>query len=293
MSTTAANDPHKVALTPRNVKWDWTGLPMHYLDNNPVATHFVNGFHLLLPEGEVFFVQTFQEALAHIADETVREDVLGFIGQEAVHSASHQAVLDHFAAAGVDTSPFVDQVRWFFRGLLGDRHLAGRKRYSWLVERVGMIAALEHVTSYLGNWALNADAWDSRMETRMLDMLRWHLAEEVEHRHVAFDLFTHLDGSYVRRVRAHLVAFPTFAFMAYRGLRFMTVTDPWSPSGRWATLREYLRAARAGLVPGPRDIATMATEYFRPSYHPRNYGSTSQAVAYLASSPAAQAAQAT
>lgn len=293
MTTTTPTDPEKVAITPRNVTWDWTGLPLHYLDNDPQATHFVNAFHMLLPEGEVFFVQTFQKALAHITDETVRQDVLGFIGQEAMHSASHQTVLDHFAAAGVNTDPYIDQVRWFFRGLLGDRDLAGRKRYSWLVERVAVIAALEHVTSYLGNWVLNADAWDQAMEPRMLDMLRWHCAEEVEHRHVAFDLFTHLDGSYFHRIRAHLVAFPTFALLVYRGMRFMTILDPQSPSGRWTMLRGYLRAGRRGLIPGAGDVARMAIEYFRPGYHPRNYGSTSQAVAYLASSPAAQAAMAT
>lgn len=283
-------DPQKVAVRPRDVRWDWTGLPMHYLDDDPVATQLINTFNMLLPEGEVFFVQTFQEALAHIADDTVREDVLGFIGQEATHSASHQSVLDHFTALGFATAAYTDQLRWLFRGLLGHRQLSGGKRYSWLVERVAMIAAAEHITSYLGNWGLNADAWDDAMEPRMRDLLLWHLAEEVEHRHVAFDLFTHLDGSYFRRIRAHLVTFPIFVFLIYRGLRFLTLGDPHAPSSRFALLLKYRRAARKGLVPAFSDIAKMSVEYFRPSYHPSNYGSSSQAAVYLASSPAAQAA---
>ncbi|VFA91138.1 Predicted metal-dependent hydrolase [Nocardia farcinica] len=283
-------DPEKVALAPRDVRWEWSGLPAHYLDDDPVATHLIDAFHMLLPEGEIFFVQTFQEALAHITDDAVRADVLGFIGQEAVHSSSHQSVLDHFTAQGIDTTPYIRQVRWLFRGLLGDRHLSGKARYSWLVERVAVIAALEHVTSYLGNWGLNATAWDEAMEPRMLDLLRWHLAEEVEHRHVAYDLFTHLDGSYRHRIRAHLVALPTFVFLTARGIRFMCGLDPDAPTGRWKQLRAYLAAAEKKLVPGPRDIAVMAFEYFRPGYHPSHYGSTSQAVAYLASSPAAHAA---
>ncbi len=58
----------------------------------------------------------------------------------------------------------------------------------------------------LGDWALNATALDAAgADPTMMDLLRWHGAEEVEHRAVAFDLFTHLDGRYLRRVCAMLV----------------------------------------------------------------------------------------
>lgn len=283
-------DPQKVALKARAVEWDWTDIPMHYLDGNPFATHFINAFNMLLPEGEIFFVQVFQQALRLIQDDSVHEDVVGFIGQEAVHSSAHQSLLDHLAAEGVDTDPYVDQIRWFFRKVLGDRDFSGRKAHSWLLERVAVVAALEHFTSYLGDWGLNARAWDHTFEPRVLDLIRWHLAEEVEHRHVAFDLFTHLDGTYRRRIRAYLVALPTFALFTYRGIRYMSTLDPAAPSNRRSLLREYRRAYRRGLVPSPGSLARMFVEYFRPSYHPSHYGSTSQAVAYLASSPAALAA---
>lgn len=284
------SDPGRVALTARAVEWDWTGLPAHYLDGNPFATHFVNTFNMLLPEGEIFFVQVFQQALRLIRDAQVHEDVVGFIGQEAVHSSAHQSLLDHLATEGLDTDPYVDQIRWFFRTLLGDRDLTGDEAHSWLLERVATVAALEHLTSYLGDWGLNARAWDSTFEPRVLELLRWHLAEEVEHRHVAFDLFSHLDGGYHRRIRAYLIALPTFALFVYRGLRYLCTLDPAAPSSRLSMLREYRRAYRRGLIPGPVSVARMACEYFRPSYHPSRYGSTSQAVAYLASSPAVLAA---
>jgi len=283
-------DPKRVALKPRNVAWDWSGLAAHYLDGNPVATHFINAFNMLLPEGEVFFVRTFQEALPFVTDESVRQDVLGFIGQEATHSAAHESVLEHLAAEGLPTAAFTDQIRWFFRGLLGDRNLSGAQRHSWLVQRVAIVAALEHVTSYLGNWGLNAQAWDIAMEPRMRDLLLWHLAEEVEHRHVAFDLFNHLDGNYIRRIRAHLIAFPTFMLLAYRGLQYLAAADKGAPNNPIKVFIAYLRATRKKLIPGLADVVAMALEYFRPRYHPSNYGSTSQAVSYLASSPAALAA---
>lgn len=290
MSTTKpAAEADAIALEVRDVAWDWTGLPVHYVDDDPIATHTVNTFNMLLPEGEVFFVQVFQKALKLIRDDVIREEVVGFIGQEATHSAAHQSVLDHFHTVGLDTDPFVDQVRFFFRGLLGDRELSGSKEEAWLIQRVAMIAALEHVTSYLGDWILNNPRWEEAFEPRMFQLFQWHMAEEVEHRHVAFNLYTHLDGSYWHRIRAHVTAAPVFALFIWRGLRFLTTIDRDAPSGVFSRIRGYRRAARRGLVPSFWGLVRMSLLYFRPGYHPSDYGSTSQAVAVLASHPAALA----
>ncbi|WP_405727860.1 hypothetical protein OG607_25495 [Streptomyces sp. NBC_01537] len=32
-------DPERIVLKPRDVHWDWTGLPMHHLDGDPFLTH--------------------------------------------------------------------------------------------------------------------------------------------------------------------------------------------------------------------------------------------------------------
>ncbi|MFC9659668.1 metal-dependent hydrolase [Nocardia sp. NPDC127606] len=287
---TAHTDIDKVALAARDMTWDWTGLPMHYFDGNPFATHLANGMNMLLPEGEVFFVEVFRKALPLIKDASVREDVIGFIGQEATHSAAHQSLLEYLDAEGLDTEPFVEQIRWMFTALLGDRDLTGRKAHSWLLERVAIVAALEHFTSYLGDWGLNAHGWDSTLDPKVLDLFRWHLAEEVEHRHVAFDVFTHLDGRYLRRVRAWLLAAPMLAVLWVRGIRYMMSVDPALDGGnRRIELRDVRMAVNKGLMPGPWSLTKMFFEYFRPGYHPSKYGSTSQAVAYLAASPAARA----
>jgi predicted metal-dependent hydrolase len=48
----------------------------------------------------------FKKTLPLIKDDQLRLDVQGFIGQETVHSQAHSGVLDHFAAQGVDLTPF-------------------------------------------------------------------------------------------------------------------------------------------------------------------------------------------
>ena len=292
MSAKHAKDERKVALNPRHVTWDWTGLPMHYLGGDALSTHIANGMNLLLPEGEVFFVQAFQEALPLIKDDALREDVVGFIGQEAMHSSSHQSILDYLQAEkGLDVEPFTEEIQRFFRKVLGPRDLTGRQARSWLIERVAVVAAIEHFTSWLGDWGLNAEGWDRALDPKVLDLFRWHLAEEVEHRHVAFDLFTHLDGSYLRRARAWTLASVGLAILWAKGTAYLMSVDPEIPEAqRKIRLRDVRRAYKRGYMFTPWEVVKMWFEYFRPSYHPRNYGSTSQAVAYLAHSPAARAA---
>ena len=91
ISTPASSfaEPDHILLQARNVEFDWSDLPMHWIPGDPFSTHVLNVLHLLLPAGEEWFVETFKEALPLIEDEKLREDVVGFIGQEAMHPNAH------------------------------------------------------------------------------------------------------------------------------------------------------------------------------------------------------------
>jgi predicted metal-dependent hydrolase len=134
---------------------------MHWVPNEPLVTHTCNVLHLLLPEGERWFVDVFTAAVPLIKDDKLRDEVLGFIGQESIHAWSHQGVPDRWKANGIDTDPYVQQVGWMFQEALGDRDLAGKGHQEWLIERLAIIAAIEHITAMLGDWALNAAALDA------------------------------------------------------------------------------------------------------------------------------------
>lgn len=288
---TRAPEPENLILRPRNVAFDWSGLPVHWVPDEPLVTHTCNVLHLLLPAGERWFVEVFRQALPLIEDDTLREDVLGFIGQETIHANSHQSVLDHWKAHGIDTDPYTRQVDWMFRKLLGDRDLPADRAEEWLVERLAIVAAIEHITALLGNWSLNSPALDAAgADPTMLDLLRWHGAEEVQHRAVAFDLFTHLDGRYSRRARGMIVTVPVMQWLWIRGVTFLMRIDPELGGRVRPSWRKYFRATRRHLLPPTHELARSTLRYFRPSYHPSKEFSTSQAVAYLAGSPAANAA---
>ncbi|WP_381564261.1 metal-dependent hydrolase [Streptomyces eurythermus] len=287
-----SNTQARVPLKARPVSFSWDGTPLHWVPGDPFTTHTINVLHLLLPAGERWFVRVYKQALPLIRDARLREDVIGFIGQEAVHSQAHDEVLPHLRELGLDPTPYTAQVDWFFEKLLGDRTLPpGRPRRWWLLERVALIAAIEHYTAFLGNWVLNAGELDRRgADPVMLDLLRWHGAEEVEHRSVAFELFTHLDGSYRRRVRTWATAFTALVFLWQRGARFFMANDPTLTGGK-ATFKDFHDRGRQGLLPGTGDMLRSIPRYLSRAYHPSQEGDTEQALAYLAVSPAATAAE--
>jgi predicted metal-dependent hydrolase len=283
----------RVALKARQVSFTWDRTPLHWLPDDPFTTHTINVLHLLLPAGERWFVHVYKQVLPRITDERLREDVIGFIGQEAMHSQAHDEVLPHLREQGLDPTPYTAQVDWFFEKLLGDRTLPpGRAREWWLLERVALIAAIEHYTAFLGDWVLNADELDRRgADPTMLDLLRWHGAEEVEHRSVAFELFMHLDGSYRRRARTWATAFTALVFMWQRGTRFFMENDPTPGVGK-PSFKAFHEGGKAGVLPSTGSMLRSIPRYLSRGYHPEQEGDTAQAVAYLASSPAASAAEA-
>lgn len=287
----ASIDHERIVLQARDVNFDWSDLPVHYVPGEVFATHFCNVLHLLLPAGEEFFVEVFKQALPLIKDDQLRLDVQGFIGQEATHSQAHAGVVEQLAARGVDMAPYTDQIKWLFAQLLGDRpKWSKRRQQRWLLERVALVAAVEHYTAILGEWVLDSPALDATgAHPAMLDMLRWHGAEEVEHKAVAFDVMKHLQAGYLRQVRTQLAVTPLMLWLWVRGLRFMYKVDPELPPGVKPRWRNWFAVSRRGLVPAPFEFLPAIASYYRPGFHPAQLGGVEKAVNYLAVSPAARA----
>jgi predicted metal-dependent hydrolase len=287
----ASLDHERIVLQARDVAFDWANLPVHYVPGEPFATHVLNVLHLLLPAGERFFVELFKQILPLLKDDQLRLDVQGFIGQEATHSQTHAGVLDYFAAKGIDVTSFTDQIDWLFEKLLGDRpQWSQRRQRGWMLERVSVVAAIEHYTAILGEWILDSPELDAvGADPVMLDMLRWHGAEEVEHKSVAFDAMKHLRAGYWRQVRTQLLVTPAMLWLWVRGVKFMYSLDPELPPGTTPRWRDYFHAARRGLVPGPFKLIRGVPSYYKPWFHPSQLGGVERAVNYLAVSPAARA----
>ncbi len=286
-------DPGPVQIQARNVDFDATDSPLHWIPEHPVASHMVSLLNVVLPAAERWFVTTYNEALPFVKDERLAEDMRGFIGQEAVHAETHERMLHQFMEArGVNPAPILTQVDYVVGKILAPSASKNPgRRYNNLCERLWVIAAIEHYTAVLGDFALNS-AWDDfGADPTMVDLFRWHGSEEVEHRCVAHDVATYFNDSYLARIRAMAMAATLMYAFFERATYYLCRTDPDARMSWWRMERLRMRDSRLGLLPEFRKVFGSTTlTYFRRDYSPLDVGSTAQAVAYLASSPAARAA---
>lgn len=286
-------DPGPVQIQARRVHFDALDAPLHWIPEHPVASTFVNLLNVVLPPIERWFVEVLNEALPLVKDPKLAEEIRGFIGQEATHADVHDRVLrDFMVARGIDPKPLLDQVDFIFSRTLAPRaSLDPKRRLSHLCDRLWLIAALEHYTAVLGDFALNCRWDDYGADPTIADLFRWHGSEEVEHRNVAHDVAVYFHNSYPDRIRSMLIAVSMVFVFFQRGTRYLMKADPDLNIGWWKMQRLRALDSKKGLLPKFRKLFGSNTlMYFRPGFSPEEMGSTAQAVAYLASSPAARAA---
>lgn len=288
------NQQHR--LEQRKVRFDFANTPLHWLPSEPEASHIMNSLHLILPAGEFWFCRVYNKALPLVTDPQLREDVKGFVKQEAQHARAHDSALTPYLLRhGIDPTPFTGPIHWLFERVrcdfpLGNNAISRFLQPWWLRQRAGLIAAVEHFTCVLGDWIITTRSLD-HADPVMLDLLRWHGAEEVEHRSVAHDLHVHIGGSLLMRWVYMLIATLALIFLFSTGIKTMMRQDPITRY-RPGFLRLWYHLGKRGLLPRMGSIGRSVLRYFNPSYHPRTEGDIRVALEYLANSPAAQRAAA-
>ncbi len=284
--------PQEVALRPRNVLFEWDAAPLHWIPGDPYGSHAVTSLNLFVPAAERWFCRLLADALEFVRDEVIREEIIGFIGQEAVHASTHEQLLhDYLLGHGIDPADYLNQLDWVV-GLYDQRvsDATPRNRRKALASGTHMLCGAEHFTGVLGHWALN-NSWDDLGANPTLsDFYRWHGAEEVEHRHVSYNVAKYFGMDYfAQAVSGVLVTFAVFA-MVFRGTKFLVREDPTLPNIGYLRLLWKLRASgKHGSIPTGANLLASALRLLKRDYNPVNEGSTAQAVAYLATSSAARA----
>jgi uncharacterized protein len=79
------------AIPVRKIPFDFlAGTPPVWHSRQREWSHMVNGASLAMPYLEPFLNRTMREALAHVSDPDLREDIDAFIRQEAQHYGNHR-----------------------------------------------------------------------------------------------------------------------------------------------------------------------------------------------------------
>lgn len=279
------------AIHARDMDFSWDTVPLHYIPGQVVATHVYNVMHLLLPEGEKAMSRALAEALPLIDDPRLHEEVVGFIGQEATHADQHGGVMERLIELGLDPSPVLEKLDRLL-GVIMRESAHEKVRHQMLCERLALFAALEHYTAVWGKFFLESPGLaTSGIHPMILDLLKWHGAEEVEHRSVVYDAYMHVDGSYARRARmAVLGSLALFAAGTFT-LIWLVAHDPERRRSRNPFRRylgpaaEMVRATRAGVIPNMTCFLTEVPVYLRPGFHPSSLEGMELAKRYLATAP--------
>ncbi|MGL6236065.1 MAG: metal-dependent hydrolase [Segniliparus sp.] len=283
--------PEEIALHARDVHFDFSKARLSWIEGDPYGSHFITALNLFLPTGERWFCKVFTDALEYVKDERIREEAIGFMGQEAVHAKSHdKAVVQFLARHGVDCAPFLHQVEWVAQRLSERIDQADPGRRAKAVQAAtALVASIEHFTAVLGDWVLNNQWNELDVDPAMADLFRWHGAEEVEHRHVAHNLATYLGMGYFQRAYMSVIASVGFLTIILRGTKFLVHNDPALPNLGYCRLFWRLRDSwRGGSIPRVGFLLRSAFRLLRWHYTTDTEGNTAQAVAYLAVSPAAR-----
>ena len=165
---------------------DWCG-------GDAFATAFFNALSMSFPFGEQFFIDAVRDTVATLPPEAQaqhREEIKGFIGQEATHRRLHALFNAH-----LDKQGLVD--RWTPRAAKRMTLLEGADPRHALA----ITAATEHFTAMFADWLLAHPEVLDGAEPRLRTLWLWHSAEESEHKNTAFDLYRAAGGSERWRTR--------------------------------------------------------------------------------------------
>lgn len=244
------------ALRPRTMEFDLEGLPRHWMAGMAVPTALGNALHLIFPMGERFFVRSVKHYLATIDDETLREQVRGFFGQEGRHAHVHEEVFKLLRAQGYEVDRFLRLYKKVAYDFI--------ERISPPALRLAATAALEHYTAILAEGALCHGTLDVA-HPKMQPLLRWHACEEIEHKAVAFDVLKKVNPSYALRMAGMAVA--TICLLSFWTIGATMLLR----QEKDLTLREIARQLFRAQQRQPilrRVFLRGLREYLRPSFHP-------------------------
>ena len=294
----------KYSIKPRKVKFEWKDTPIDWIPNQPFISYFINEINMILPAGEFWFCRLYNKVLPQITDEKLKEDVRAFIRQEAMHAQAHSSAnKEYLTVRNIDIQRNLDIMELLFTKVLADKPFTvvpvpGPLEHQWDLFRLGIVATVEHMTCVLGKYVLYNKKWaELGADANMLDLVKWHGAEEIEHRTVAFDLYRHLGGGYISRYYQSVIVIAAVLGLWVDGAAHIMGQDPRFADKKPAVYkpwiwREWASIAQKDnrLMPHPLWLISQQLGYLMPWYDPVHEAKTEDAIAYLDQSPAAKRA---
>ena len=207
-------------MTVRRMQFDFTPeMERVFVKDDPATSYTFLGTWMMLPYLEPYLIRSMRQALPHITDAALKEDLKRFCAQEGEHFKQHaqaneliRDLVPGFAAL----KPIEAALDAEFKAFSKDKPLKFNLAYA---------EGFESMTSAMSRTQLETHMFD-RTSSPLGDLARWHVMEEVEHRTVAFDVYEHVVGSYWYRLRIGLWAQKHFFGWGTKLANVMKDADP-------------------------------------------------------------------
>lgn len=238
-----------------------TAPPRWWRGGDPGRTAFFNALSSTFPVGEKFFMTS----VRHFRDGTpkpLRGQIDDFLYQEAMHSREHMMFNRQAAQAGFDIAPLEARAR---------RTIAFVQRRSPL-QQLAATCALEHFTATLAHALLADPVHLGAADDEARRLWRWHAAEEIEHKAVAYDIWLHAASGigplrgWLKRCVVMCVSTWRFHYVVLRNTADLLRQDGRHDLATWKVLLAWLYR-RQGLM---RALLIGVGAYIKPGFHPWN-----------------------
>lgn len=263
---TSPNKPKKLNnsdIQPRKMDFAFDpAMPRYWFDDDQFKTILLTALSCTFPEGERFFVRSVRHYQKQIQDPLLREQVKGFIGQEAHHGNEHDAFNHFMESKGVPARKVDEFVNRGMRFMA--KHLSPQRQ-------LAKTCALEHFTAMLAELILEHPDFFKGMDERMLPLWLWHAVEESEHKAVAFDVYQDQVDSYW--VRTSEMAFTTVEFISFTIFHYYQLRKDMDDPTDWRSVRGGINwlLGKPGWL---RKLGKSYLAYYKRDFHPAKRDST-------------------
>lgn len=230
--------------------------PRHWCGDDPALTQILNAYTLLVPGNEGYFIRALKRCLPLLDDPSDREMARLFMRQEGQHGAGHHRYWAVLKAQGYRITGFQSAVDGLLYKIM--------EPLTPFKLRLSMVACVEHVNAYIGHEFLRQRILaDAVPELRAL--FEWHFAEEIEHKHVAYEVLRQVAPAYPLRLLGAMVVLPMFYALSTLGMFWLLAQDgslfkarTWRGLGRHLFGRHRMAARTCGHI----------AAYLRPGFDP-------------------------
>lgn len=243
----------------RNYKWNFDDAGK--MKSSGFEKLFFNAMSLVFPEGERFFVRSVKNFADRATTEQEKSEIKAFIGQEIQHGRAHELFNESVMGKQYDTKPF----ELIYKFLAYDIIEPVIARIFGPEMNLAITAASEHYTATWADAELRSGRFDNFQSESLRRLSTWHSLEELEHKHVAFDLLKKVNPSYALRIAG--LTLSTAQFIGFVGLAF-TMLLVQEKNVDWANLLESARKDATSKTGFSNLFAQAFVDYLRADFHP-------------------------